>query len=187
MGNRQRGQLGIIHPDTHPEAGDPRLGDLEHRAADPVPVADAHLVVGQPLHGEVLPELPVLEVIPAQLVLPVPVGLELADEHRPLLAAVPGQITLPVTIDIQPPHHPRPGDRLLPHRRAHRPALPGHVPRHPHIDRQQSAGPLPRSHHQLTFPRGRPARPPGDDRTGDTGPAGTERRRTMSGSGQPLS
>src|SRR5208337_2195097 len=44
-------------------------------------------------------------------------------------------------IDIEPPHHPRPGDRLLPHRRAHRPAVPGHVPRHPHIDRQQSARP----------------------------------------------
>jgi len=95
MGNQQCGHPGIIHPYSHPEAGDPRLGYLENRAADPVTVADAHLVVGQALHGEVLPELPVLEVIPAQLFLPVLVGLDLVDEHRPLLAAVPGQITLP--------------------------------------------------------------------------------------------
>src|SRR6185437_12426288 len=103
--------------------------------------ADAHLVVGQALHGEVLPELPVLEVIPAQLFLPVLVGLDLVDEHRPLLAAVSGQITLPVAVDIEPPYHPRPGDRLLPDRRVHRPAVPGHVLRHPHIDRQQSTDP----------------------------------------------
>jgi hypothetical protein len=95
MGNQQRGHPRIIHPDTYPEAGDPRLGYLENRAADLVTVADAHLVVGQALHGKVLPELPVLEVIPAQLFLPVPVGLDLVDEHRPLLAAVSGQITLP--------------------------------------------------------------------------------------------
>jgi hypothetical protein len=163
-GHQQRGQLRIVHPDTDPEAGDPRLGDLEDRVADLVPVADAHLVVGQSLHGEVLPELPVLEVVPAQLLLPVLVGLDLVDEHRPLLAAVPGQITLPVTIDIEPPHHPRPGDRLLPHGRVHRPAVPGHVLRHPHVDRQQSAGPLARSHHQLTFsPERRPVVHSGDD------------------------
>src|ERR1700689_2308654 len=98
-GNQQRRHPGIIHPDPHPEAGDPRLGYLENRAADLVPVADAYLIVGQSLHGEVLAELPVLEIIPAQLLLPVPVGLDLVDEHRPLLAAVPGQITLPVTVE----------------------------------------------------------------------------------------
>ena len=38
--------------------------------------------------------------------------------------------------------------------------MPGHVPRHPHIDRQQSAGLLPRSHHQLTFSRKRAANAP---------------------------
>ena len=64
MGNKQRGHPRVIHPDAYPEAGDSRLGHLEDRFADLVPVADAHLVVGQSLHGEVLTELPVLEVVP---------------------------------------------------------------------------------------------------------------------------
>ena len=62
--------------------------DLEHRAADPVPVADAHLVVGQSLDGEVLAELAVTEVVAAELLLPVAVRVHLVDEHRALLAAV---------------------------------------------------------------------------------------------------
>jgi hypothetical protein len=74
LGDKKVGHFRFVEPQPDPEAGDPRLGDLENRAADPVPVADADLIVGQPLYGEVLPELPVGEVIPAQLLLPVLVG-----------------------------------------------------------------------------------------------------------------
>src|SRR5260370_41605868 len=75
---------------------------------DPVPVTDAHLVICQAAHGEVLPELAIGEVGAAQLLLPVPVGLDLVHEHRPVLPAVAGQIALPIPVDVQPPHQPRP-------------------------------------------------------------------------------
>src|SRR6476646_9380585 len=39
----------LIHPDPDPIARDPRLGDLEQRRADAIPVADADLVVTKPL------------------------------------------------------------------------------------------------------------------------------------------
>jgi hypothetical protein len=65
MGDQQRRDPRVVHPDAHPVAGDPRLGHLEHCLPDPVPVADAHLVVGQARNGEVLPELPVGEVVTA--------------------------------------------------------------------------------------------------------------------------
>jgi len=65
MGDQQRGDLRVVHPDADPVAGDAGLGDLEHRAADAVLVADAHLIVGQAGDREVLPELAVAEVIAA--------------------------------------------------------------------------------------------------------------------------
>ena len=83
-------------------AGDARLGDLEDGGADPVAVADADLVVAEALDGEVLAELPVDEVAAAELALPVPVGLDLVDEHGALLAAVPGQVALAVAVDVEP-------------------------------------------------------------------------------------
>jgi hypothetical protein len=95
VGDQQRGYPRVVHPDAHPVAGHPRLGDLEQRRADLVPVADAHLVIGQAADGEVLPELPVAEVAAAELALPVLVGPDLVDEHRPVLAAVPGQVPCP--------------------------------------------------------------------------------------------
>jgi len=135
MGDEQRRDLRVVHPDAYPVAGDPRLGHLKQRLSDPVPVADAHLVVGQAVDGEVLPELPVGEVAAAQLGLPVPVGVDLVHEHRPVLPPVTGQIALPVPVDVQPPHHPRASDWPLPHRRVHYPATPGHILRQAHIDR----------------------------------------------------
>ena len=123
-------------------AGDARLGDLEQRAADPVAVADADLVVGQPLDREVLAELPVDEVVAAQLALPVAVGVELVDEHRPLLAAVPAEIALPVAVDVEPAHPARPADRVLADAGEHGPAPPGDVLRQADVDRQQLANHL---------------------------------------------
>ena len=32
---------------------------------------------------------------------PVPVGVELVDQHRPLLAAVPGEVALPVAVEVE--------------------------------------------------------------------------------------
>ena len=141
VGDEQRGHPRVVHPDAHPVAGDPGLGHLELRLADPVPVADAHLVIRQAVHREVLPELAVAEVIAAQLLLPVPVGLDLVHEHGAVLPTVPGQVALPIAVDVQPPHQPRALHRPFPYRRVHRPAVPGHVLRQAHVDRQQAAGP----------------------------------------------
>ena len=88
VGDQQGGNLRVVHADPDPVAGHPRLGHLEGRGADPIAVPDAHLGVGEAFDGEVLAELPVREVVSSELAFPVPVGVDLVDEHRPLLAAV---------------------------------------------------------------------------------------------------
>ena len=88
VGDQQRRDPRVVHADADPVAGDPRLGDLEQRGADPVAVADADLVVGEPLDREVLAELPVHEVVAPELALPVAVRRDLVDEDRSMLAAV---------------------------------------------------------------------------------------------------
>ena len=67
----ERRHLRLIHPDAEPVAGDARLRHFEQRAADPVPVADAHLGVGQAVDREILAKLPVNEVVAAKLSLPI--------------------------------------------------------------------------------------------------------------------
>ena len=91
-----------------PVAGDARLRHFEQGAADPVAVADAHLLVRQAVDGEILPELPIGEVVSTELALPIAIGVDLIDEDGPVLAAVPGQVSLPVAVDVEPPHHARP-------------------------------------------------------------------------------
>ena len=59
VADQQRGQVRLAEAQPDPVAGDPGLGDLELRLPDPVPVPDAHLVVGQAVNGQVLPELAV--------------------------------------------------------------------------------------------------------------------------------
>ena len=136
VADQERGHGGLSEAQSDPVAGDPGLGDLELRLADPVPIADAHLVVGEAVDGEVLPELAVDEIVPAEIPLPVLVRLDLVDEHRAHLAAVPVGVALTVAVDIQPPHHPRPRHRFLPDPRVDGPALPGHILRHTDIHRQ---------------------------------------------------
>ena len=43
-------------------------------AADPVTIANAHLLVGQAVDGEVLPELPIREIVSTELALPIVIG-----------------------------------------------------------------------------------------------------------------
>ena len=56
------------------------MRDLEGGGADLVAVTDADLVVAQPLDGEVLTELAVLEVLASQMLGPMSVGVQLVDE-----------------------------------------------------------------------------------------------------------
>ena len=60
-GGQERSHLRLVHANSDAVAGDPRLSHLEQRSPDPVAVADADLVVRQPLDREVLAELPVGE------------------------------------------------------------------------------------------------------------------------------
>jgi hypothetical protein len=127
MLHEQRRYPRVVHPDTHPVAGDARLSHLEQRLADPVSIPDAHLVVRQAVDGEVLTELAVREIVASQEFLPVPVGAELVHEDCAVLAAVTAEVPLPVTLDVEAPHHDRPAHRRLPHTRVHGAAPPRHV------------------------------------------------------------
>ena len=144
VGHEQRGHLGLVHPDPHPVTGHPRLGHLELGVAYPVPVTDADLVVGQALHREVLAELPVGEVVPAELLLPVAVGLDLVHEHGTLLAAVAGAVPLPVAVDVEAPHHLPALHRLLPDPGVDRPAPPLDIPGQADVHREEPRGSCPR-------------------------------------------
>src|SRR6185369_1190490 len=112
---------GLVHPDTHAVACDPRLRDFEQGVSDAISVADAHLVVGHTFNGEVLAELTVREIASAQPLLPIPVGFDLVHKDRPLLASVTSEICLSVALDVEPPDHAPALHRILPDRRANRP------------------------------------------------------------------
>ena len=137
VGDEESGNPRVVHADPDAVTGHARLGHLEARAADPVTVTDAHLLVGEPFDGEVLAELPVREVVPSQLVLPMSVGVDLVDEHRSLLTAVPRQIALTVALDVEPGDAAAAGDRVLEHAGEDGPPLPRDVLRHADVDRQQ--------------------------------------------------
>ena len=115
---------------------------LEDRAADPVAIADAHLVVAESLHGEVLAELSVHEVVSSKLAFPVPVRVDLVDEHRTLLAAVPRQIALTIAVNVEPADPAGTGHGILEDPGEDGPPLPGHVLRQADVDRQQPADTL---------------------------------------------
>ena len=111
----------------------------KRRGADPVAVADADLVVAQPLDREVLSELPVHEVASSELALPVAIGIDLVDEHRPLLAAVPREIALAVAVDVELADAAGTDDRVLEDTREHGLAPPRHLLGQTDVDRQQGA------------------------------------------------
>ena len=136
--DEQGGHLRFVHADADPVAGDTRLCDLEHGIPDPVPVADAHLVVGKSVDGKILAELPIGEVAAAEPMFPIAIGADLIHEDGPVLAAMARQIPLAVTIDIEPPHHASALHLRLPHRGVDNLALPRDVLRQAYIDRKQA-------------------------------------------------
>ena len=140
VGDEQRGNLRVIHADPDAIASDARLRYLEGRAADPVAIANAHLVVGESVHSEVLAELSVHEVVSSKFVFPVPVRVDLVDEHRALLAAVTGQITLTIPVDVEPPDPAGTGHGVLEHPGKDSPPLPGHILGQTDVDGQQRPG-----------------------------------------------
>src|SRR6476620_9547842 len=139
MGDEESRHARVIHSDAHSVARDPRLAYLEDCTSDLIAIANTDLVVRQTLHGEVFPELAVAEVIAAQVVLPVPIRLDLVHEYRPLLAAVARQVALPVSVDVESSHELWTVHGVLPDGRMHGSALPDHVPRLTYVHRQNPA------------------------------------------------
>jgi len=135
----QGGDLRVIHPDPYAVAGNPGLGDLENRGADPIAVADADLVIAESFDSEVLAELSVHEVLASELAFPVPIGLDLVDEHGALLPSVPREVALTIALDIELAGAAGTGDGVLEHAREYRLPPPLHVLRHADVDRQQRA------------------------------------------------
>lgn len=137
MGDQQGGHLRFVHAKAYAVASHPGLRYFEQRIADAVLVADAHFIVGQAVHGEVLTELAMSEILAVQVLLPVPIGVHLVHQHCPVRPAVTGKVSLAVSVDVQFPDHPRARDRLLPHTRMRHSALPGNIPGHPDIHRDE--------------------------------------------------
>lgn len=139
VGDEQGGNPRVVHPDPDAVAGYAGLCDLEDRGADLVAIPDADFVVAESFNGEVLAELSVHETVSSELELPVPIRVDLVDEHRTLLAAVPRQIALTVAGNVEPADPLGTGHRVLEDAGEDGPPLPGHVLRHADVDRQQFA------------------------------------------------
>ncbi len=131
----QAWHLRVGHADADSITSDPRLGYFEQRATYLITVADADLVVGKAIHGQVFTELTVLEVVALQLFLPVTVGVELVDHHGPVLPAVACEVSLAVSVQIQAPRHHPARDGFLPDAGVHQLALPFDVTWKTDIDR----------------------------------------------------
>ena len=123
-GGQERSHLRLVHANPNAVAGGPRLRHLEQSSPDPVAVADADLVIGQSLDGEVLAELPVSKIATVQPFLPVAIRLDLVDENRSLLAPVAVEIALAVAFDVEPRDAPTALVRLLPNAGVHGPSTP---------------------------------------------------------------
>ena len=84
---------------------------------------------------EILAELPVDEVGPVQMCLPIAIRNHLIDKDGPLLTPVPGQVALTVSVYIQPAHSTAVMHRILPNPRAYGATLPLDVARKPDVHR----------------------------------------------------
>src|SRR5262245_58561388 len=111
MLHQQGGHARLVHSDSNPVARHARLRHFEQRAADTITVANADLIVRQPLHREVLAELSKHEVVSPELPFPIAIGIDLIDEDGPMLTTVTLQISLAVAVDVQPPDFAAAADR----------------------------------------------------------------------------
>src|SRR5262249_48655145 len=127
----------LVHADADSVAGHPGLRDLEQRRSDPIPVANAHLIVSEPVDREVLTELTEHEVVTVQLLAPMAIRVELVHGDRTLLASGAREVALAVTVEIQPSNAARTLDRLLPDAGVNDSPLPLDVAGHPDVDRHQ--------------------------------------------------
>ena len=113
------------------------MSHFKDGGADPVPVPNANLIVGETFDGEILSKLSILEVISAEFALPIPVGFELIHHDGTLFAAVAFEIGLAIAVEIEPSSKDAPGDRAFPDRGADDFALPCNFTWEAHIDGQK--------------------------------------------------
>src|SRR6185295_11051507 len=131
----ERSHPRLVEANPDPVAGRPWLGDLEHGRSDPEPVADADLVVGEPVDGEVLAELAVRQLGPPELPFPVAIRLDLIDEDRALLSPVAAEVALAITHEVEAIDPPTALDRVLPDSGVHGPPAPLDVAWKSDVDR----------------------------------------------------
>src|SRR5215472_4678586 len=137
-GRQQCCHPGLVHPNADAIARYARCSDLEQCTAYSITVADTNGIVRQSLDREVLAELSVDEIGPLQLLLPVPIRLDLVDEDGLLLTPVADQVALTVSIQIQPADPTAASHRILPDRGVNSATLPLDITRKSDIHRQQS-------------------------------------------------
>ena len=134
MRNQQCRHLWIVHAKADAVTGNAGLGHLQQRAANAVAIADAHLVVGKTIDGQVFAEVPILEVWPLEELFPVPVGVELIHHDGAIFSAVSPQVALPIAIEVETARHDPAGDRPLEDSGVYYFALPGDIAREPDTD-----------------------------------------------------
>jgi hypothetical protein len=120
--------LGLVHPNANAIASNAGLRDFEECAPDPIPVADAHRIVGQTLDCEIFAELSVgiriPEVGPLELLLPITIRLDLVHKDGALFSSVSLQVSLTVPVQIQPADPTSAMHWIFPDSGVHRATLP---------------------------------------------------------------
>ncbi len=126
---KKRRHARFIHADAYSVARHAWLRYLKYCVTNAILIADADLVVGQPLNGEVFSELAESKIVAAQELLPVVIRVHLINKNGTLFSAMTGEIGLAVAINIELAHHLPPLDGTLPDRGADSLAVPRHVAR----------------------------------------------------------
>jgi hypothetical protein len=127
MRDEKRWHPGIVHADGDAVAGYARLRYFKFSTTNAVAIANADLVIGKSLNGEVFSELSIDEVFPSEKVFPVVIGVHLINENGALLATMTGEIALPIASNIRPAHHSSSNHRRFPDSGMDGFAVPCHV------------------------------------------------------------
>jgi len=77
--------------------------------------------------------------VSSQLAFPIPIGVDLVDEHGTLFPAVPRKIALTITLDVELADMTGAGHRVLEDAGEDRPPLPRHVLRHADVHGEQAS------------------------------------------------
>src|SRR5580700_212361 len=102
----QRRHTRLAHANADAVACHARLCHFECRVTNAVAIANAHLVIGKSLDGEVFSELSKDEVMPPENAFPVVIGAHLINKNGALLSTMAAEIALRIANNIERPHPP---------------------------------------------------------------------------------